>query len=30
MKAAIETAVGSKEPGETLSVDLSGLQLAQR
>ena len=30
MKAAIEPAVGSKELGETLSVDLSGLQLAQR
>lgn len=30
LKAAIETAVGSKEPGENLSIDLSGLQLAQR
>ncbi|MDX8496356.1 pyridinium-3,5-bisthiocarboxylic acid mononucleotide nickel chelatase [Mesorhizobium sp. VK22B] len=30
LKAAIETAVGSAEPGETLHVDLSGLQLAGR
>ncbi|MDX8507258.1 nickel insertion protein [Mesorhizobium captivum] len=30
LKAAIETTIGSTEPGETLRVDLSGLQLADR
>ncbi|MET3596899.1 uncharacterized protein (DUF111 family) [Mesorhizobium shonense] len=29
LKAAIETTVGSIEPGETLRVDLSGLQLTE-
>ncbi|CDX35105.1 hypothetical protein MPLSOD_200051 [Mesorhizobium sp. SOD10] len=30
LKGAIETTIGSTEPGETLRVDLSGLQLAGR
>ncbi|MDX8502632.1 pyridinium-3,5-bisthiocarboxylic acid mononucleotide nickel chelatase [Mesorhizobium sp. VK4C] len=30
LKAAIESTLGSNEPGETMRVDLSGLQLADR